>query len=172
LAGLGLLNRGIICRILAAAGLGPAPQRASPTWQQFLATQAHGILACDFLHVDTVLLHRMHVLFAMEIQARTERIRGVTVHPTGAWTAQQVRNLMMDLGELARQVEFLIRDRDSKVMAAFDGGFIGNGMRVIKTSIRSHRANSYAERFVGTLAAREPRSCSDPRRVASGRGAG
>jgi putative transposase len=77
-------------------------------------------------------------------------IPGAAAHPAGAWTARQARDLMMVPGGRAGQFKFLIRDRDSKFTAAFDGAFTGNGTRVIKTPARSPRANACAERSAGT----------------------
>src|SRR6266699_2324259 len=102
-----------VYEILRAAGIGPAPRRAGPTWRQFLHAQATGILAVDFLHVDTVLLKRLYVLVFIEHGTRQMHLGGVTAHPTGAWTVQQARNLALDLNERFEDFRFLIRDRGS-----------------------------------------------------------
>ena len=79
--------------ILRAAGIDPAPRRSGPTWRQFLAAQAAGILAVDFLHVDTVLLRRLYVLVFIEHGTRRMHLGGVTSSPTGEWTVQQAATL-------------------------------------------------------------------------------
>ncbi|HYZ56875.1 MAG TPA: integrase core domain-containing protein [Streptosporangiaceae bacterium] len=155
------VGEGRIRRILAAAGLGPAPRRAPPVWRQFLAAQAPGILACGFLHAGTVLLRRGCVLFVMEIQSRAVHILGVTAHPAGAWTAQQARNLLMDLGERAGGCRFLVGGRDGTFTMGFGEVFSGIGTRVLRTPARSPGANAFAERFVGTLR----RECLDHVRI-------
>jgi putative transposase len=88
-------------QILHDAGIGPAPRRTGPTWRQFLTGQARGILAADFVHVDTVLLRRIYALIIIEHGTRRAHLAGVTAHPDGSWTAQAARNFLMDLGERA-----------------------------------------------------------------------
>ncbi len=103
-----------IRRIFGAYGLGPAPRRSGPTWSEFLRAQAKGILACDFLTVETLRLKTIYVLFFIELRSRRVHIAGVTAHPDSAWVTQQARNLAYELLDRSTPVRFLLRDRDAK----------------------------------------------------------
>jgi hypothetical protein len=140
-----------VWEILHAAGIDPAPRRSGPGWRQFLHAQAAGIVAVDFLHVDTVLLRRLHVLVFIEHGTRRMHLGGVTANPTGEWTVQQARNLALGLGERLEDIKFLIRDRGSNFIASFDAVFQAAGTRILRTAVQAPRMNATCERLVGTL---------------------
>ena len=138
-----------ICSLLRRHGFPPAPRRDGPSWKEFLAQQAAGIVACDFFCVETVRLRTLYVLFFIELSTRRVRLARVAAHPGSAWVTQQARNLAIE-GCLAK-TQFLIRDRDAKYSGPFDEVFRCEGARVIRMPIRSPRANAFAERFVKTV---------------------
>ncbi len=140
-----------VWEILRAAGIDPAPRRTGPTWRQFLHAQAAGILAVDFLHVDTVLLKRLYVLVFIEHGTRRMHLGGVTAHPTVEWTVQQAGNLAMSFGDRFEDIKFLLRDRGPNFTASFDAVFQAAGARILRTAVQAPRMNAICERLVGTL---------------------
>ena len=91
------------------------------------------------------------MLFFIELDTRGVHLAGVTAHPDSAWVTQQARNLLLVLGERARPVRFLLRDRDAKFCRSFDDVFRSEGGEVVVTPVRAPTANAYAERWVGTV---------------------
>jgi putative transposase len=157
LTGLGhTIAASMVWQILNDVGIDPTPERSGKTWRAFLDAQAKtsspwtsstsipcSCAACTF--------------FVIEVGTRHVHVLGVTAHPDGAWTVQQARNLLMDLGERATRFRLLIRDRAGQFTDAFDAVLAAAGIEVVKVPPRSPRANAYAERWVRTVRA----ECTD-----------
>ena len=138
-----------VWQILHDAGIDPAPRRTGPTWKQFLTAQARGMLAVDFVHVDTVLLRRVYALIVIEHGTRRVHLAGITANPDGAWTTQAARNFLMDLGQ--RRCFSQVPDQGSRrpvhqlLRRRVHGGEHQDSRQP------GPRANAICERIIGTL---------------------
>jgi putative transposase len=141
-----------IRRVRRQLRIPPAPKRQTDTtWRQFMHSQAATMLAAGFFHADcAVTLQRLYVLFVIEVRSRYVHILGITAHPDGPWTTQQIRNLLMDLGDRAADFKFLTRDRAGQFTDSFDAALSSTGIKAVKIPPRSPRANAFAERFALT----------------------
>jgi putative transposase len=135
--------------ILRQAGVDPSPTRRGPSWREFLHAQAKHVIACDFFTIDTIVLHRLYVLFFIELDTRRVHLAGITAHPSGPWVTQQARNIIDQF--CGHDTRFLLRDRDTKFTAAFDTVFRSEHIEPLRTPVRAPVANAYAERWIGTL---------------------
>ena len=137
-----------VWEILHDAGTGPAPERSSTTWADFLRSQAGALLACDFFEAVTLSGARLHVLAVTGHASRRIRILGATAHPAASWVAQAARNLVMDLDDAGCRARFLIRDRDGKFPGLSGVILADAGIDVVLSGVRMPRMNSIMERWV------------------------
>src|ERR1700691_557535 len=102
----------LLCRrrVLKALRIPPAPRRRTDTtWRRFLQSQAATMPATDLFHVDcAVTPRRLYCLLVIEVGSRYVHTLGVTANPDGPWTTQQIRNLLIDLGDGAAGFRFLV----------------------------------------------------------------
>ncbi len=138
-----------VWQILKSNDIDPAPLRTDVTWSEFLQSQA--AVACDFFTVDTAPLRRYYVLFFIHIPTREVSYAGATANPTGAWTTQAARNLFLVHHDQLAGARALVRDRGSQFIDAFDEVFRTEGLKILKTPVRTPVANSFAERWIGSI---------------------
>ena len=134
-----------VWEILKASGIDTGRRQTGPTWSQFLCSPGRG----DPGAADLLDSTQAYVLAVIEHATRRIRILGITLHPTGEWTAQQARNLLMDLDEQAHRATFMIRDRGSNFTAAFNAVLADADIQTVPCNIRTPRMNAIAERWIG-----------------------
>src|SRR5947208_3397389 len=139
-----------VWEVLRQAGVNPAPDRAASTWTDFLRSQAHALLAADFIETVTLTGARMYILAVIEHASRRVRVLGVTAHPTAAWVGQAARNLVMDLEDAGCKAKYLIRDRDGRYPALFAAILADAGIKDVLGGIKVPRMNAIMERWVRT----------------------
>ncbi len=137
-----------VWQILRDAGREPTGDRTGPSWSEFIGSQAHALIATDFFCVDSVTLRRYYVLFFIEVDTRRVHLAGITTTPTGPFTTQAARNLLMSFDKAIR---FVIHDGAGQYSRTFDDVFATIGATAITTPPGAPRANAFAERWVRTV---------------------
>ena len=109
------------------------------------------ILACNFFTIDTIWLQTIYVLFFIELGSRRIHFAGVTSNPNQTWITQAARQLVWDLHDRGRGLQFLIHDNDCSFSKGFDAVFEFEGISIIHTPFQAPNANAHAERWVRTV---------------------
>ena len=127
--------------------LPPGRPRGDQRWSTFLRNHARVIVACDFFVSVTATFRLLYVLVVIEHGARRLLHLNVTAHPTAAWTLQQLREAL----GYENHYRYLIHDRDNIFAKSFDASIKRLGLRVLKSPLRSPKANAICERAIGTI---------------------
>jgi transposase InsO family protein len=125
----------------------PGHPRGDQRWATFLKNHAMAILACDFFVAVTATFRMLYVFVVIEHGTRRLAHINVTSHPSADWTLQQLREVVGD-GEGLR---YLIHDRDRIFARHLHDSIRALGVEVLRSPIASPKANSIAERVIGTI---------------------
>jgi putative transposase len=146
------LGRSTIKRILADAGIEPAPERSKRTpWATFLKAHWGAIAATDFFNVEVLTMHglvRYSVLFVIDLKTRCVHLAGIAHDPYGAWMEQVARNLTDAVDGFLKDTRYLFHDRDPLFTQRFVDILRVGGVKTVKLPARSPDLNAVAERFV------------------------
>ncbi|OGA51960.1 MAG: hypothetical protein A3G24_14540, partial [Betaproteobacteria bacterium RIFCSPLOWO2_12_FULL_62_13] len=125
----------------------PGMPRGDQRWSTFLKNHAKGILACDFFVAVTATFRMLYVFVVIEHGTRRLVHVNVTAHPTADWTLRQLREVVWD----DDGHKYLIHDRDRIFAKHLDDSIMALGVDVMRSSVRSPKANSICERVIGTI---------------------
>jgi putative transposase len=149
------IGRNTIKRILAEAGLDPAPERSKrSSWSSFLRAHWGAIAAMDFFTVEVVSLVglvRYHVLFVIDLSSRRVEIAGLVHEPHEAWMKQVARNLTDRVDGFLLGKRYVIMDRDPLFTDAFRTMLATVGAKSVRLPPRSPNLNAFAERFARSV---------------------
>jgi transposase InsO family protein len=116
-------------------------------WATFLRNHASEIWACDYIQTHDIFLRTLFVFVIIELSSRRLVHFAVTKNPTGAWAAQQIREVM----PFAQGPCYLLRDNDRKYGRLFARVASGTGIEVLRTPYRAPKANAICKRFLGSV---------------------
>ncbi len=119
----------------------------SETWRIFLDNHVQSLVSVDFFTVPTV---RTQILYVFLVLARGRRRVvhfNLTAHPTGEWTAQQLREAF----PFEEFPKYLLRDRDGTYGDDFRSQMKAMGIEEVLTAPRSPWQNPYVERLLGSI---------------------
>jgi putative transposase len=125
-----------------------APRSPEPAkrWQAFLHNHRELIAAMDFFTVPTATFGVLYCFFVIAHDHRRILHFNVTMNPTSAWVAQQLREAF----PYQPSCRYLIFDRDAKFGLNTLVAIRTMGSQPVRTSFRSPWQNGVAERWVGS----------------------
>ena len=152
--GISRICRQTVKNIINEEGIEPSPKRSKRTWDEYLKAHAETLWTCDFFSVRTVTtrgLARLYILVLMHLETREVYLTTATEHPNSEWMSEQAKAFVEYVSDRDPKPTTLLRDRDRKFTAEFDGILKDHGIVPKPLPVRSPNLNARVERFVQTI---------------------